>query len=146
VITHFFLASVSISNAQQVEVFLVARSADGIAKSLRKQSEALALKAIVQLKGSATSSITSNEREHTVVFFANRKLPIGTQIRIEHQFTRPGMGKLHPYVMNYKIDSTNQSIPFVTLNKSKAGGRGGSIEYRIYLNGKLSGSETVKIR
>lgn len=142
----FAIAGAVNSRAAQVAVFLIARPADGIAKSLRKQTEAAAPKAIAQLKSLSTSSITSNEREHTVVFYASRKLPIGTRIKIEHQFTRPGMGKLAPYVMTYQINAANQSTPFVILNKSKAGGSGGTITYRIYLNGKLSGSSTVRIR
>lgn len=90
-------------------------------------------RALAFLARDSVSSVSRDEKPHTVVFYLNKSLPIGTQIETRHQYQRSGAGNLSPYVFHYSISKEDEgNVPLVILNESRAGGpRSGTITYSL---------------
>jgi hypothetical protein len=133
------------AQAAETEIFLIDRPASEIAHSISARSEGTVDQALADLKEETKTYITFHEEEHAVIFVVREPVKVGSRIRTEHQFTRPSTGALKPYRFDYTVSENDLSNPLIIVNRSHAGGRGGSIEYRIYLEGELVGSLEVSI-
>lgn len=101
--------------------------------------------AFVELyRSRSKNSIPSNETPHSVLFVFRDAPAPGTEIITEHQFRRPGMGKLSPYRFPYYV---KEAAPYYVIeNSSQAGGRGGTITYSVFVNGERVAKKKVRIR
>lgn len=84
-----------------------------------------------------------DEVERTVLFVFREPPRAGSSITVEHQFWRPWAQNLSPYRFTYKV---HKSQPyFIIENRTQAGGSGGTITYRIFLDGKKLAEKVVRI-
>lgn len=90
--------------------------------------------------------VSKNGRDHAILFVFPKSLEVGTNIRTEHQFYRPNLGVLEPYVFEYVVESNTDVDPLLILNASTADGAGGSITYRGYVDGALVSEMELQIR
>jgi hypothetical protein len=84
-----------------------------------------------------------DEIERTVLFVFREPPRPGSRIEIRHQYWRPWARNLAPYVFSYRLQD---SQPFVVIeNRTQAGGSGGTITYKVFVDGHLIGEKTIQI-
>jgi hypothetical protein len=134
------------TEANSNSIHLLAALPERISRDLAKQTDKTIESEIGRLNSEYERNyITSNERHHTTLFVFRQPLKPGTRIRTEHQFTRPGMGRLTPFQFYYTVSEESATEPFIIVNRTNAGGRGGTITYRAYVNRKKVAETVVKI-
>ncbi len=143
----FLISEQSLAQSRaSVTIHLLAASPERISRDLRKQTDETVLREINRLKSKYERRyISYDERHHSVIFVFHQPLRVGTRIRTEHQFARPRSGKLKPYRFNYRVKKSSPTEPYILLNLAHAGGRGGTITYRAFVNRRLAATKTVSI-
>lgn len=131
-------------------IFLVDRDPSEVGEALKSGGRA---DGIVEAatSGSTVDSISGDERMHTVLFILRATPPKGTILTVEHQFDRPNLDELGPYVSHYTVEDEDGF--YVIGNGTHAsygcsGGpscAGGTITYRIFMSERKLGEETVRI-
>ncbi len=91
-------------------------------------------------------SIPSDESSHSVLFVFAEPPPPDTYVLTQHQFRRPGMSGLRPYLFTYYV-RYGVSPFYVIENTSQAGGRpAGSITYSVFVDDAVVAERRVSIQ
>jgi hypothetical protein len=129
-----------------VSIYLLKRRPGQVASALQKQTAGTVLAQINRLRKYERQYITLNEAQHSVVYVFHSDLPIGTKIRTEHQWYKLPKGWFRPSRFGYVITENNAAQPLVIVNMSRSGGtRGGTLNYRAYIDGKLIAEKAVSL-
>lgn len=127
-------------------IYLLAAAPDKVSAILAKQTDQTIMSAVQSLTAEfQRENITSDERYHSALFVFRQPLKAGTRIRTEHQFTRPGQGSLRPYQFYYTVSKQSTTDPYLIINRTNAGGIGGTITYRAYIDRKKVAETVVSI-
>lgn len=99
---------------------------------------------IEQIRKADVQSIPGNEKLFSVLYVFRESPAVGTKIRTEHQFWRPWAKRLSPYKFNYDVQSSEPF--FVIENRVRAGGKGGHITFKVFVDFELVGKRRIDIQ
>lgn len=85
-----------------------------------------------------TEQIIPDERPYTVIFVLDKPISSSSSIVTEHQFERMINGKMTMLPPFKRPKEVNEDTPsLVAIDEISAGGRGGFIHHRLFVDGKL---------
>lgn len=129
---------------QDVQIFITAKPKD-TNKNIKNEIACHGPDSIVDefRRKELNSGFRGNEIPRRVLFVFREAPQIGARIIIHHQFWRPWAQNLQPYVFEYNVDSYYPY--FIIENITKAGGSGGTITYKIFMDGVELNTKKIRI-